>query len=61
MINGPNKLYGNECDSLNDHRIAMTLGIAGLLSKNMVTVDGSEVVDISYPDFWRDLEFIAYQ
>ena len=60
-IHGTGYLNGGSVKSHNDHRIAMTLGIAGLLSKNMVTVDGSEVVDISYPDFWRDLEFIAYQ
>ena len=60
-IHGTGYLNGGSAKSHNDHRIAMTLGIAGLLSKNMVTVDGSEVVDISYPDFWRDLEFIAYQ
>ena len=60
-IHGTGYLNGGSARSHNDHRIAMTLGIAGLLAKNVVTVNGAEVVDISYPGFWRDLEFIAYQ
>ena len=60
-IHGTGSLNGGSGSSHNDHRIAMTLGIAGLLSKHEVTVKGADVVDISYPDFWRDLEFIAYQ
>ena len=60
-IHGTGYLNGGSGSSHNDHRIAMTLGIAGLLSKHEVTVKGADVVDISYPDFWRDLEFIAHQ
>jgi 3-phosphoshikimate 1-carboxyvinyltransferase len=60
-IHGTGYLNGGTANAHYDHRIAMTLGIAGLLSKNQVSVNGAEVVDISYPNFWKDLELIAYQ
>ena len=58
LIEGTGTLSGGSCKAHNDHRIAMMLGIAGLLAKDPVTITGSEVVDISYPHFWSDLENI---
>ena len=59
LIQGTGSLNGGSCKAHNDHRIAMMLGIAGLLAKDPVTLTGSEVVDISYPNFWKDLETIS--
>lgn len=39
----------------NDHRIAMSLAIAGLARGN-VTIAGEQVVSKSYPRFWRTLD-----
>ena len=54
-INGGKYLSGNECISHSDHRISMTLGIAGLISKGKTTIIGSEAADVSYPNFWDSL------
>ena len=59
VIEGMGSLKGGACLSHGDHRLAMTLGIAGLLSQEDVVIDGAEVVDVSYPDFWQDLEVLA--
>jgi 3-phosphoshikimate 1-carboxyvinyltransferase len=45
--------------SYGDHRIAMAFGVLGSLPGCHVEVDGAEVVDVSYPEFWGDLRRIA--
>ena len=52
-IQGGNNLTGAECESFGDHRIAMTLGIAGLIAKGSTVINGSEAAAVSYPDFWN--------
>jgi 3-phosphoshikimate 1-carboxyvinyltransferase len=59
VIRGPQALAGAECQSHGDHRIAMTMGIAGLLAKGETTVVGAEAASASYPDFWATLETLA--
>lgn len=61
VIEGTGRLKGGICSSYSDHRLAMTLGIAGLLAEKEVTVTGSEVVDISYPNFWEDLLSLTHE
>ena len=55
VIHGGNTLAGAECESYGDHRIAMTLGVAGLMARGETTVIGSEAADVSYPNFWNTL------
>ena len=55
VIEGTGSLKGGTCSSYGDHRLAMTLGIAGLLADEEVVITESEVVDVSYPKFWEDL------
>lgn len=43
-------------DSHGDHRIAMSVAVAGLRSDGAVTIRNAEVVAKSYPDFWDDLQ-----
>lgn len=47
---------GVEVESYGDHRMAMTLAVAGLLSDSEVTILGAECVAKSYPDFFEDIE-----
>ena len=56
VIHGPTPLKGAHCNSHGDHRLAMTLGIAALIAKDETTIEDSEVVDVSYPGFWEELE-----
>lgn len=54
-ITGGQALTGAACRSYADHRIAMTLGIAGLLAAGETTIAAAETASISYPSFWDDL------
>lgn len=49
---------GVEVDSHGDHRMAMTLAVAGLLSDGGVTIHGAESVAKSYPDFFERLQML---
>jgi len=53
------KLKGNTVDSYGDHRIAMMLAIAGLISNSPVKIKNHSIVNISYPDFYGILERIS--
>lgn len=56
VIHGVDGLTGAECQSYGDHRIAMTMGIAGLLAKGETTVIGAEAASVSYTNFWETLD-----
>ena len=58
-IEGTGSIEGGSCRSYGDHRLAMTLGIAGLLAKKEVTVGGGQTVAVSYPGFWQDMDSIT--
>ncbi|MGB9667524.1 MAG: 3-phosphoshikimate 1-carboxyvinyltransferase [Thermosulfidibacteraceae bacterium] len=53
IIEGPTVLKGGNVHSHRDHRIAMMLAIAGLISKEGVEIDSAEWVDISFPGFFQ--------
>jgi 3-phosphoshikimate 1-carboxyvinyltransferase len=59
-IRGGEIIGGVEVDSHGDHRMAMTLAVAGLISKRGVTIHGAESVAKSYPDFFETLEQLLY-
>lgn len=59
VIQGTGYLNGGSCRSYGDHRLAMTLGIAGLIAKDDVIVSGSEAVGVSYPSFWEDMDTLT--
>ena len=55
IIVGGHPLHGTEVDSHLDHRIAMSFAIASLIADGETEIKGSDVVTISYPDFYADL------
>lgn len=57
-IHGQAKFHGAECSSYNDHRLAMALGVAGLIAEGKTVLHDAEAVKISYPTFWQDMESI---
>ena len=59
VIEGTGRLAGGQCSSHDDHRLAMALGVAGLLAEGETTVDGAEAAGISYPQFWENMEKLA--
>ena len=46
--------YGSFSSEM-DHRITMTMAIAGLLSSNGVNIIDSKTANVSYPNFWDQL------
>ena len=49
-------LVGAEVDGRHDHRIVMSLAIAGLVAEGTTTIAGGEHVDVSFPGFFDVLE-----
>lgn len=59
IINGGNPLHGAIVGSRLDHRIAMSLAIAGVCAEGSTELIGSECVRVSYPNFYNDLSSIS--
>ena len=55
IVRGGKALSGAACDSFGDHRIAMAMGVAGLLASGQTTVRGADSAEVSYPGFWQTL------
>jgi 3-phosphoshikimate 1-carboxyvinyltransferase len=51
-ITASDTLNGAEVDSHGDHRIAMSLAVAGLTASGVTTIHGARAVDISFPGFF---------
>ena len=52
IIHGKTKLLGNtSVESYNDHRLAMSLYVAGLVCEKEIQINNFEWVDISFPEF----------
>ncbi len=58
-IHGGGRIQSAVADSFDDHRIAMSLAIAGLVSEGTIGIERAESVNISYPTFWRDLDTLS--
>ncbi len=56
VIYGGRPLSGTEVDSHFDHRLAMSLAIAGLIAKGETTIEHAQVAQVSYPAFWQTLQ-----
>ena len=60
VINGVNELKGGvEVWSHKDHRIAMTLAIAGTICKEPIIIKDYECVSKSYPHFFEDFKMLG--
>jgi len=58
VIYGGGSLLGTEVDSHFDHRLAMSLAVAGLVAKEETTIKHAQAAQISYPAFWQTLNQI---
>jgi len=58
-IYGAQNLRGGRVRSFGDHRIAMSMAIAGLSCADGVEIDDARCVDISFPSFFELLETIS--
>lgn len=58
IIEGTGFLKGNTVESYNDHRIAMSLWVAGLMAEGETKIKNAECVNISYPDFYKTFDML---
>jgi 3-phosphoshikimate 1-carboxyvinyltransferase len=56
--NGPN-LLSTTVRSFDDHRIAMAMGVAGLVAHGATSINGAECARVSFPGFWDELSRVA--
>ena len=59
VIRGAQKLVGAPVNSQGDHRIAMTMAIAGLIADGETAIHDAEAAAVSYPTFWDTLASIG--
>ena len=50
---GDSTLTGGSVEGYHDHRIIMSLSVAGLVAEGSTTVEGADHVDISFPNFFE--------
>jgi 3-phosphoshikimate 1-carboxyvinyltransferase len=61
VIEGPTPLQGARCWSQGDHRMAMSMAVAGLIARGETHIQGAECIDISFPGFSATIEKIAHR
>jgi len=59
VIYGGRALLGAEVRSHSDHRLAMSLAVAGLVAGGNTSIQNAHVAEISNPDFWKELDGLA--
>ncbi len=57
-IEGVERLKGATIKTYGDHRIAMAFSIAGLVAEGETIIDDPECVAVSYPDFYKHIDYI---
>jgi 3-phosphoshikimate 1-carboxyvinyltransferase len=58
VIDGGRSLTGTEVNSHFDHRLAMSLAVAGLIARGETTIKHAQAARVSYPAFWQTLDQI---
>ncbi|MCV6606843.1 MAG: 3-phosphoshikimate 1-carboxyvinyltransferase [Campylobacterales bacterium] len=58
-VTGSNSIKGATISSFGDHRIAMSFAIGGLVSKTKMTIEDTDCIDTSFPDFFEILKDVG--
>jgi 3-phosphoshikimate 1-carboxyvinyltransferase len=56
VITGSRNLRGAVCQSHGDHRVAMSMAIAGLCAAGEMTVEDCDCINTSFPEFMENLQ-----
>ena len=59
VITGPTRLRPATVESFGDHRVTMSLAIAGLAAQASPAITDPGTADVSYPGFFKQLELVA--
>ena len=54
-VEGGKSLKGAVVQAFDDHRIAMAMGVAGLLAEGETVIEGASCAAVSFPAFWEEL------
>ena len=60
IINGGKPLHGTKIYPHMDHRIAMSFAIASLVADGITEIADSDIVTVSYPNFYDDLNRLTH-
>ena len=58
-IEGPSVLEASVVNGFGDHRIAMAMGVAGLIAESPLTVQDARCAAVSFPGFWDELDRLS--
>lgn len=59
VIQGTGHIGGGTFNSMDDHRIAMSIGIGALVADDLITVLDARSASISYPEFWDEINALG--
>ena len=59
VISGDQNLTGGEVNSFGDHRIAMSMAVASLITSGDVTITDTACTETSFPNFWELLQQVS--
>jgi 3-phosphoshikimate 1-carboxyvinyltransferase len=59
IIEGPTKLKGAKVESHGDHRLAMSLAVAGLIAEGETEINNTDCIETSFPGFKKLLDLIS--
>jgi len=59
VVEGPTRLVGAQVNSHGDHRLAMSLAIAGLAAEGETAIEGAECIADSFPGFEETLRDLS--
>lgn len=54
-IEGGRPLAGNSCRTYGDHRLGMSMAVAGLVAEGETVIEDADCVDVSFPHFWEEV------
>ena len=58
-ISGPSRLYSAEVNSHDDHRLGMSLAVAGLITHGLTMIDDAACVEDSFPGFVESMQALG--
>ena len=59
IVDGPTPLRGASVKTYGDHRMAMSLAVAGLVAEGQTTIEGTECAVVSFPGFFDKLNSLS--
>ena len=58
VVTGPVRLRGATVESEEDHRVSMSMAVAGLVAEGETHIAGAEYASVSFPGFWEEIRLL---